>query len=38
VLFTSATALLGALAKAETEGQLADHLLFYSKPKVLIID
>src|SRR4029453_19199212 len=30
VLFTSATALLAALAKAETEGQLADRLLFYS--------
>ena len=33
VLCTSATALLAALAKAETEGQLADRLLFYSKPK-----
>jgi DNA replication protein DnaC len=38
VLFSSATALLAALAKAETEGQLADRLLFYSKPKLLIID
>jgi DNA replication protein DnaC len=38
VLFTSATALLAALAKAETDGQLADRLLFYSKPKLLIID
>ena len=38
VLFTSATALLAALAKAETEGQLADRLLFYSKPKLLVID
>jgi DNA replication protein DnaC len=38
VLFTSATALLAALAKAETEGQLADRLLFYCKPKLLIID
>jgi DNA replication protein DnaC len=38
VLFASATALLAALAKAETEGQLADRLLFYSKPKLLIID
>jgi DNA replication protein DnaC len=36
VLFTSATALLAALAKAETEGQLADRLLFYSKPKLVI--
>jgi DNA replication protein DnaC len=25
-------------AKAESEGQLADRLLFYSKPKLLIID
>ena len=38
VLFTSATALLAALAKAETEGQLAERLMFYSKPKLLIID
>lgn len=38
VLFTSATALLAALAKADTEGQLADRLLFFSKPKLLIID
>ena len=38
VLFTSATALLAALAKAETEGQLADRLLFYAKPKLLVID
>ncbi len=38
VLFTSATALLGALSKAETEGQLAERLAFYCKPKLLIID
>jgi len=38
VLFTSATALLAALAKAETEGQLADRLLFFAKPKLLILD
>ena len=38
VLFTSATALLAALAKAETDGQLADRLMFFSKPKLLIID
>lgn len=38
VLFTSATALLAALARAETDGQLADRLLFYSKPKLLVID
>ena len=26
------------MAKAESEGQLADRLLFYTKPKLLIID
>jgi DNA replication protein DnaC len=38
VLFVSATALIATLAKAETEGQLADRLLFYTKPKLLVID
>jgi DNA replication protein DnaC len=38
VLFTSATALIAALAKAEAEGQLADRLMFFAKPKLLIID
>lgn len=38
VLFTSATALLGALARAESEGQLADRLAFFAKPKLLIVD
>jgi DNA replication protein DnaC len=38
VLFTSATALIAALAKAETDGQLAERLTFYSKPKLLLID
>ena len=38
VLFTSATALLGALSKAETEGQLTERLAFYCKPKLLIVD
>ena len=38
VLFTSATALLGALSKAESEGQLDARLAFYAKPKLLIID
>ena len=37
VLFTSATALLAALGKAETVGQLADRFLFYCKHKLLII-
>ncbi len=38
VLFTSATALLGALSKAESEGQLAERLAFYAKPKLLVVD
>jgi len=38
VLFTSATALLAALAKAETDGELAERLTYYTKPKLLIID
>jgi DNA replication protein DnaC len=38
VLFTSATALLGSLAKAESDGQLAERLAFYTKPKLLIVD
>jgi DNA replication protein DnaC len=38
VLFTSATALLGALSEAETEGQLAERLAFYAKPKLLVVD
>jgi DNA replication protein DnaC len=38
VLFTSATALLAALAKAEIDGQLTERLTYYTKPKLLIID
>jgi len=38
VLFTSATALLAALARAESEGQLADKITFYAKPRLLVID
>src|SRR5919106_333945 len=38
VLFVSATALLAALTRAETDGQLADRLMFFTKPKLLIID
>jgi DNA replication protein DnaC len=34
----SATALLAALARAETDGQLADRLMFFAKPTLLIID
>ncbi|HEY3488743.1 MAG TPA: IS21-like element helper ATPase IstB [Candidatus Deferrimicrobiaceae bacterium] len=37
-LFTSATALLGALSKAEVDGQLPEKLAYYAKPKLLIID
>ena len=36
VLFTTATALIAALSKAESDGQLADKLVFYAKPKLLI--
>jgi DNA replication protein DnaC len=38
VLFVSATTLLAALAKAETEGQLKDKLNFFAKPKLLVVD
>jgi DNA replication protein DnaC len=38
VLFITATALLGALAKAESEGRLSEQLAFYAKPKLLILD
>jgi DNA replication protein DnaC len=38
VLFVTATALLGALAKAESEGKLGAELAFYAKPKLLVID
>jgi DNA replication protein DnaC len=26
------------LSKAETDGQLSDRLMFYAKPKLLVID
>jgi DNA replication protein DnaC len=38
VLFVTATALIAQLAKAHTEGRLADQLAFYAKPKLLVID
>ena len=38
VRFMTATALLANLGKAETEGNLADKLTEYSKPRLLIID
>ena len=38
VLFVSTAGLLGALAKGESEGKLADVLTFYAKPKLLVVD
>jgi DNA replication protein DnaC len=38
VLFTSATGLIAALLKAESEGTFADKLGFYAKPKLLVVD
>lgn len=38
VLFASATTLIGALSKAESEGNLAEKLAYYTKPKLLVID
>ncbi len=38
VRFTTATALLAALAKAETEGGLSEKLTEFCKPRLLIID
>ncbi len=38
MLFVSATTLLAALAKGESEGQLKDKLNFFAKPKLLVID
>lgn len=37
-LFISAAALVAALVKAHTQGVLEEHLLTYTKPKLLIID
>jgi DNA replication protein DnaC len=38
VLFTSATALLASLSRAESDGQLADKITFYAKPRLLVVD
>ena len=38
VRFTTATALLAALGKAETEGGLSEKLIEFCKPRLLIID
>jgi DNA replication protein DnaC len=38
VLFVTAAALIGALARGQAEGKLADQLTFYAKPKLLIVD
>jgi DNA replication protein DnaC len=38
VLFVTATTLIGALAKAQVDGKLAEQLTFYAKPKLLVVD
>jgi DNA replication protein DnaC len=38
VLFVTAPALIATLADAHVEGRLDERLLFYSKPKLLIVD
>jgi DNA replication protein DnaC len=38
VLFVTATALLAALSKAHVEGHFAEQLIFFAKPKLLIVD
>jgi DNA replication protein DnaC len=38
VLFVTATTLIAALTKAQTEGKLGEQLTFYAKPKLLVID
>jgi DNA replication protein DnaC len=38
VLYTSAMALIGALARGQAEGRLDERLGYYAKPKLLIID
>jgi DNA replication protein DnaC len=38
VLFTTATALIAQLVKAQTEGRLEERLIHFTKPRLLIID
>jgi len=38
VLFVTATSLLAALSRAQTEGKLAEQIAFYAKPKLLVVD
>lgn len=38
VQFTTATALLATLSKAQQEGRLPDQISYYAKPRLLIID
>jgi DNA replication protein DnaC len=38
VLFVTAASLLGALARAESDGQLNEKLAFFAKPKLLVVD
>ena len=37
-LFTTTAALLATLARAESEGQLGERLMHFTKPKLLVID
>lgn len=38
VLFVTATALLAGLARAHSDAKLAEQIVFYAKPKLLVID
>ena len=38
VLFVTATSLLAQLARAQSEGKLAEQITFYAKPKLLVVD
>ncbi len=38
VLFVTATALISALSRAQTEGKLGEQIGFFAKPKLLIVD
>jgi DNA replication protein DnaC len=38
VLFVTATTLIAALTRGQTDGKLAEQLGFYAKPKLLVVD
>src|SRR6476661_4776770 len=38
VLYTTAMTLLSSLAKAHSQGNLEERLIFFAKPKLLIVD